>query len=245
MNNTIAIIPARSGSKSVPHKNITDLNGFPMLAYSIAVAKISGIKRVLLSTDCSDYIKIGQQYGAETPFLRPPEYSTDKSSDFDFMNHAMNWIYENERQIPEYWVHLRPTTPLRDPLVIIGAIEKVRNDINSTSLRSGHLATESPLKWFMKDDNDYFKPLLNNLSAQDTNLPRQHFDDVYIPNGYVDIIRSSFAMNNIQKCIQGSKMKVFETEKVDEIDSIDELALIKFKSKNYNSKIFDYLKSHK
>ena len=119
MNNTIAIIPARSGSKSVPHKNITDLNGFPMLAYSIAVAKISGIKRVLLSTDCSDYIKIGQQYGMETPFLRPPEYSTDKSSDFDFMNHAMNWIYENEGQIPEYWVHLRPTTPLRDPLLLL------------------------------------------------------------------------------------------------------------------------------
>ena len=52
-------------------------------------------------------------------------------------------------------------------------------------------------------------------------------------------------MNNKQKCIHGSKMIVFETEKVDEIDSIDELELIKFKSKNYNSKIFDYLKSHK
>lgn len=245
MNNIIAVIPARSGSKSVPHKNITDLNGYPMLAYSIAVARIAGIERVLLSTDCSDYMKIGQQYGAETPFVRPPEYSTDKSSDFDFMNHAMNWVYEKEGQIPEYWVHLRPTTPLRDPLIILDAIEKIRNDMNSTSLRSGHLATESPLKWFMKDDNDYFKPLLNNLSAQDTNLPRQHFDDVYIPNGYVDIIRSSFAMNNNQKCIHGSKMIVFETEKVDEIDSIDELELIKFKSKKYNSKIFDYLKSHK
>lgn len=245
MINSIAIIPARSGSKSVPHKNITDLNGYPMLAYSIAVAKLSGIDRVLLSTDCPDYIKIGQQFGAETPFLRPSEYSSDKSSDFDFMNHAMNWVYENEQQIPEYWVHLRPTTPLRDPSVITDALEKIKSDMNSTSLRSGHLATESPLKWFMKDNNDYFKPLLNNLSAQDTNLPRQHFDDVYIPNGYVDIIRASFAMNNKQKCIHGSKMIVFETEKVDEIDSVDELELIKFKSKNYNAKIIDYLKSFK
>ena len=117
MSNIIAIIPARSGSKSVKDKNIALLSGYPLIAYSIVAAKKSElIDRIIISTDSEEYQKIALQYGAEVPFLRPTEYSTDTSTDRDFLIHAMNWLEENERQAPEYWVHLRPTTPLRDPL---------------------------------------------------------------------------------------------------------------------------------
>ena len=127
MNNTIAIIPARLGSKSILDKNIKLLSGHPLMAYSIATAKLSKkIKRVIVSTNSKEYADIAKQYGAEVPFIRPDEYSTDSASDRDFLVHAMNWLDENEGSVPEYWVHLRPTTPLRrDVEVIDVAIDEI------------------------------------------------------------------------------------------------------------------------
>ena len=116
MNDIIAIIPARSGSKSLMDKNIKLLSGHPLIAYSIAAAKLSkGIDRIIVSTNSEKYADIARQYGAEVPFIRPDRYSTDTSTDRDFLIHAMKWLKENEDTLPEYWVHLRPTTPLRIP----------------------------------------------------------------------------------------------------------------------------------
>ena len=118
----VAIIPARSGSKSLQDKNIALLSGHPLIAYSITAAKCSAlIKRVIVSTDSERYASIAVQYGAEVPFLRPAEFSTDNSTDRDFLVHAMSWLEQNKQIRPEYWVHLRPTTPLRDPKIIDNA----------------------------------------------------------------------------------------------------------------------------
>ena len=129
MNNAvIAIIPARSGSKGIKDKNLSILCGYPLLAYSIVAAKLAKrIERVLISTDSEEYAEIGRQYGAEAPFLRPAELAGDKSTDRDFMLHAMLWMQENEGQISEYWVHLRPTTPLRDTPHLDSAIQMLIN----------------------------------------------------------------------------------------------------------------------
>ena len=115
MKSSIAIIPARSGSKSILDKNIVKLAGFPLIAFSIAAAKLSrGVSRVIVSTDSEEYAEISRQFGADVPFIRPSDISGDNASDIDFMVHAMNWFDENEPLTPEYWIHLRPTTPLRD-----------------------------------------------------------------------------------------------------------------------------------
>ena len=118
------------------------------------------------------------------PFLRPKDLSDDFSTDYDFMSHAMNWYKSKNKKIFEYWVHLRPTTPYRNPKYIIAALEKISNNKNASSLRSGHTATESPYKWFLKDKFGYFEGLKKGLTASDVNLPRQKFPKVYIPNGY-------------------------------------------------------------
>ena len=82
--NILAIIPARSGSKSVPHKNIRLINDKPMLAYSIEHALQSKlINRVIVSTESEEYAEIAREYGAETPFIRPIEYAQDQSIDID------------------------------------------------------------------------------------------------------------------------------------------------------------------
>ena len=93
MYKVLAIIPARSGSKSVPHKNIRLINGKPMLAYSIEHAKESKyINRIILSTDSEEYAAIGREYGAEVPFLRPAEYATDTALDIDVFYHCLSFL---------------------------------------------------------------------------------------------------------------------------------------------------------
>ena len=234
MTNIVAIIPARSGSKSLADKNIKDLSGHPLIAYSIAVAKMSKtIDRVIVSTNSQEYADIAKQYGAEVPFIRPDEFST--ATDKDFLVHAMNWLEENEGSTPEYWVHLRPTTPLRDLEVIDNAIDEIMQDKSATSLRSGHKAPESPLKWFVKD-NYYFKGL---LSGEDYNLPKEEFEQVYIPDGFVDVVKSSFVMNN--KEIHGDKMIGFESPVCTEADSVEEFEYIQYQLDKNGSKLLGYL----
>lgn len=227
MNDVIGIIPARSGSKGVPGKNILLLNGHPLIAYSIAALKLAGIKRVVVSTDSKEYSSIAKYYGAEVPFLRPDTLSADNSTDYGFMIHAMNWFKRNEPFLPEYWLHIRPTSPLRDPKVIEEGIKFIKSKNKASSLRSGHEAPESPFKWLMRDEDCYFFGLRKDLNPEKVNLPRQSFPVVYVPNGYVDIVRSSYVLKN--KNLHGDKMLVFNTPLINEIDTIEDFNYIKYK----------------
>ncbi len=236
MNNVIAIIPARSGSKSVTDKNIKLLSGHPLIAYSIVAAKLSKeIKRVVVSTDSEEYAEIAKKYGAEVPFIRPEIYSKDSSTDRDFFIHAMNWFKDNENTVPEYWVQLRPTTPLRNPEKIDKAISMILSDDTATSLRSGHKAPESPLKWFIKRDN-YFKGLIEN---EEYNLPKESFEDIYIPDGYVDIVKTSYLLNNEKT--HGENIISFESPVCTEIDSIEEFNYIEYQIQNSENSLLDTL----
>ena len=159
-----AVIPARQGSKGVINKNIKLLGGHPLIAYSIALAKLTPeISRVIVSTDSEEYAKIAIQYGAEVPFLRPTEIANDKSTDLEFFKHCIHWFQENETNLPDYLVHLRPTTPLREPSIVSSAIEVfIKSESALTSLRSGHVCSESPFKWFKKNNFGYFTVNLGN-----------------------------------------------------------------------------------
>jgi len=236
VNNVVAIIPARSGSKSLVDKNIKLLSGHPLIAYSIAIAKLSKkVDRVIVSTNSQRYADIAKQYGAEVPFIRPDKYSTDTATDKGFLAHAMNWLKENEGYLPEYWVHLRPTTPLRNVDIVDDAINEIMQSENATSLRSGHKAPESPLKWFVKD-NCYFKGL---AEGEDYNLPKEAFEQVYIPDGFVDVVKSSFVMNSEE--IHGDKMIGFESPVCAEVDSVEEFDYIQYQLDRNGSKLLDYL----
>jgi CMP-N,N'-diacetyllegionaminic acid synthase len=237
MNDVIAIIPARSGAKTVTDKNIKLLSDHPLLAYSIAAAKLSkSIDRVIVSTNSKKYADIAKYYGAETPFMRPDKYSNDTSMDRDFLLHAMEWLKANENIVPNYWVHLRPTTPLRDFRVIDSAIELIKNHQDSTSLRSAHEAPETPFKWFKKS-GDNFKGIFND----DTNLPKEAFDKVYIPNGYVDIVKATYVMSN--PGIHGDSMIGFVSPVCSEVDSIEEFDYIQYQINRDGTELQNYLNS--
>jgi N-acylneuraminate cytidylyltransferase len=114
----IALIPARSGSKRVPDKNILPLGGHPILAYSVQAAKQSGIfSAVLVSTDSPLYGEIARHYGAEVPFLRPPELAGDLSPDIDWVEYTLARLRDEGRTFDCFSI-LRPTSPFRLPETI-------------------------------------------------------------------------------------------------------------------------------
>ncbi len=237
MDDVIAIIPARSGAKTVTDKNIKLLSDHPLLAYSIAAAKLSkSIDRVIVSTNSKKYADIAKYYGAEVPFMRPDKYSNDTSIDRDFLLHAMEWLKANENIVPNYWVHLRPTTPLRDFRVIDNAVELIKNRQDSTSLRSAHEAPETPFKWFKKN-GDNFKGIFND----ETNLPKEAYDKVYIPNGYVDIVKATYVMDNPE--IHGDSMIGFVSPVCSEVDSIEEFDYIQYQINRDGTELQNYLNS--
>jgi CMP-N,N'-diacetyllegionaminic acid synthase len=240
-----AIIPARSGSKSIKDKNLALLGGHPLIAYSIALAKTTeSIDKVIVSTDSLEYAKIAEKYGAEVPFLRPMALSQDSSTDYDFMSHTVDWFDDNSKDSPDFWVHLRPTTPLRDPQVVKAAMTLISDRQDATALRSGHLSPESPFKWLRKNKEGF----LTSLNGEDTDLdkyngPRQDFPDVLIPNGYVDIVRSSFIKE--RKLLHGNKVLAFETPFCNELDAYEELELLEFQLQKNTCVLTNYLDGFK
>lgn len=239
----MAIIPARGGSKGIPKKNIIDLGGFPLIAYSIAAAKLSSkIGRVVVSTDSREIADIAKKYGAEVPFLRPAALASDKSPDMEFVIHALDWFKEHEQFEPQYLVHLRPTTPLRDPFLVDKAIEELMASKKATCLRSAHELSESPYKFFVIKEG-FFAGLFDNDNHPDYhNLPRQAFPAGYHPNGYVDVLKTSVVRN--LGVMHGQHILPFITEYAIEVDKPDDLNYLRFDAGRKEYAIVEYLKKH-
>lgn len=213
-----AVIPARGGSKSVPKKNIRSFRGHPLIAYTIAAAKLSRrIHRVIVSTDSEEIAAIARAYGAETPFLRPAEFARDHSPDSEVIKHALGWLAKNEECLPTYLAHLRPTTPIRDPAQIDSAIALIQADPAATSLRSAHLCAHPPYKWFAKSEDGYMRPLFPGMTNDQANEPRQGFPAAFVPNGYVDVLKSGFVLES--GLLHGEKMIGYLTEEIPDIDT--------------------------
>ena len=122
----IAIIPARGGSKGLPGKNIKELCGKPLIAWSIEAGLGSKyVDEVMVTTDGEEIARIARAFGASVPFIRPAELASDTSTSFDAIKHVIDF-YENElNKIFDYVVLLEPTSPLREKNDIDGMIEKI------------------------------------------------------------------------------------------------------------------------
>lgn len=232
---TVAIIPARSGSKGVINKNIKLLSGKPLLAYSILSARDSkNIDKIFVSTDSPKYADIAREYGIEVPFLRPAEISGDKSTDYQCIKHLLDWLKENHQDTPEFIVHLRPTTPFRKATLIDQAIELLKNTPEVNALRSVHEMSESAYKC-LEIKNNLLKPLgVESFDMEIANLPRQHFKKTYKGNGYVDVLKTSFILKNGK--IHGEKVIPFITDFAPEVDTLDNFKYLEFLIARGNSK---------
>ena len=184
-----AIIPARSGSKSVPHKNIRQMAGKPMLAYSIEHALQSEkINRVIVSTDSEQYAQIARSYGAEVPLLRPEEYATDTALDYDVFLHALTWLREKEGYEPDLVVQLRPTYPIRMISDLDAMIDRLWEQKEADAIRSIAPAKEIPYKMWTLGEEGVIHPFVTSIK-ECYNMPRQQLPKVYYQNACIDIFR--------------------------------------------------------
>lgn len=229
--NILAVIPARAGSKSVPHKNIRIIGGKPMLAHSIAHAQKSKyINRIIVSTDSEEYASIAKEYGAEVPFLRPAEYATDTALDYDVFYHALTWLKNREGYEADVVVQLRPTYPIRDVHDIDNMIQLLLDHPKADSVRSMAKATEIPYKMWLKAEKDVKSdgnsteenrmiPLMTDI-AECYNMPRQQLPEVYYQNACIDVFRSEVVLH--KHSMSGDYILGYEMKENYDIDTEDD-----------------------
>ena len=218
----IAIIPARSGSKTIKDKNIRELGKKPLIAWSIeSCLRSKFISKVYVSTDSKKYAKIAKQFGPIEILLRPRKISGDFSTDYQMIKHAI----DNIDYSYDYIAHIRPTTPIRKICDLNTAIKSFVNS-RYTSLRSVHEMSETSYKT-LEIVKGALKPLKNLKSTIDElNAPRQKFNKTYTPNGVIDIYKKSFIIQN--KLLFGNKVKAFKTSYTKEIDNKSDFNYIEF-----------------
>src|SRR6476620_5643877 len=130
----LAIIGARSGSKSVKDKNLALVGGKPLLGRIIETARASRhVNRIVVSTDSATYAAVAREYGAETPFLRPAELAQELSPEFEYVRHALRWLEEKEGYAPDIAVRCMATVPLQRTEDIDGAILLLAGDPSAES----------------------------------------------------------------------------------------------------------------
>lgn len=182
----LALIPARGGSKGIPHKNIMNINNKPLIAYSIEAAKKSKyIDYILVSTDHKEIQQVALSFGANVPFLRPEEISNDSAKSIDVVIHAVDFL-KDRGEVFDYVVLLQPTSPLRTFEDIDKGIEMLM-DKGKDSLVSLCEAEENPV--LMRHiENNKLKPLVDFTGD---NLRRQDLPKFYIFNGalYINSVK--------------------------------------------------------
>tara|TARA_Y100000816_G_scaffold288341_1_gene272737 strand:- start:3102 stop:3815 length:714 start_codon:yes stop_codon:yes gene_type:complete len=217
---TIAIIPARGGSKSIPKKNIKIFCGKPLLYYSINTAlKSSLINRVIVSSDDKEIIDIALSYGAEAPFIRPENISRDDTTDLPVFKHCLDYLKNIEGYEPEIVVHLRPTSPLRTLEMIDKGINLLINNPNADSVRTVCEPSQNPYKMWKITNNGFISPLIDTGLNEPYNQPRQNLPKVYWQNGYIDIVRLNTIIN--KKSMTGESIipLVVDEKHIIDIDS--------------------------
>lgn len=210
MKSCVALIPARSGSKRVPDKNIKKLGGHPLIAYTIAAARKSKVfKEVIVSTDSEEYAEIAIGYGAKVPFLRPKEFAGDLSPDIQWVEHSISELKRGGEAYDCFSI-LRPTSPFRSPETIRRAWNQFCQAEGIDSLRAVEKCSQHPGKmWVIRGGRMYplipFSPEEQPWhSSQYQSLP-----EIYVQNASLEIAYCSLISNG--RSIAGTTIMPFLT----------------------------------
>jgi len=186
----VALVPARGGSQRVPGKNVRELAGHPLIAYSIAAARSSGLfDAVIVSTDSEEIAEASARYGAEVPGLRPWEMASSTSPDIEWVRYVLDGLGREGRRAPELFSIVRPTSPFRTAATILRAHEELLSRPEADSIRAVELCRQHPGKMWTLEDGGLVRPL---LAQPETGVPthsRQYQDlpEVYVQNSSLEI----------------------------------------------------------
>lgn len=218
----IALIPARAGSKRIPNKNIKILAEHPLIAYTITSAIKSNIfKSVIVSTDSELIANISSYYGADVPFLRPAQYATDTSADFEWLDFTMQKLDKDNLYYEDVCI-LRPTNPFRDEFTIRRAwneYNKIKDSVDS--IRAVELCSQHPYKMW-EYDGKLINPIIGeDIKSTNSNHPYHSMQyaslpEIYIQNASLEIVSKKSVYKT--KTISGYNIAPFFTENYEGVD---------------------------
>lgn len=217
----VCIIPARGGSKGIPQKNLVDLEGRPLMAWSIAAAKASSrIARVIVSTESEEIAGVAREWGAEVPYIRPRMLAGDDVHAVHVVLHAIDWLQREESYRPEGALMLLPTSPLRLASDITGAVDLFRRK-NAPALVSvvdlGKYMTN--LRYL---DGDR---VVRVAPEQNPNAQRQGLKRLYAVNGSIFLARPDVLLREGTFHAGGALAFVMDSLNSIDINGPDDLAL--------------------
>lgn len=216
----LGIIPARSGSTGIKHKNVRDLAGRPLMSYTIEAAKCSALSRVILSTDSEEYSGIGQKYGAEVPFIRPAEFAATEAKAMAVVRHALTFFEKNENWIPDAVMYLQPTSPFRRHETIDEAINIMRSNPEKDSVISVGEVFEHPYYMFAPDaeEKGQLKPYVEIENRPER---RQDLPELFALNDNILMSKTDYLMKSENENALIINLNSFSPVYIDEKESVD------------------------
>jgi len=215
-----AFIPARGGSKRVPGKNLRRLGGHPLLAYSVAAARASGVfAACVVSTEDSRTADVARHYGAAVPFPRPEEFARDASPDIEWVRFTLDELERRGESFDAFSI-LRPTSPFRQAATIRRAWEAFAPRRDADSLRAVEKCRQHPGKMWVLE-GDLMRPLLAGASAGAPwhSTPYQALPPVYAQNASLEIAWTATVRRT--GTIAGDRIVPFLTEAFEGLDIND------------------------
>ncbi len=192
----LGLIPARSGSKGVPGKNIKLLAGKPLIDYTITAAQNSKLlSKLIISTDSEEIANICKKCGAEVPFMRPKELAQDNTPDRPVILYALKYLQEYANFVPDFVVLLRPTTPFKTGAIIDECIVKMSEKSKYSSVRTVTKVegVHHPY-WMFNNKEGFLKTFIKGIDLN-TYHRRQLLPECYRLNGVVDVMRTDIITN--------------------------------------------------
>ncbi len=217
----ISIIPARGGSKGLPRKNILDLSGKPLIAWTIeASLKSTYITKTVVSSDDDEILSIAADFGADS-IRRPDELAQDMTPSEPVIEHVLQNI-ENISEY-DYLILLQPTSPLRDEKDIDTSLG-ILIEKKATSLISVKEIDNKILKAFKQDKNGYLEGISNNIFPF---LRRQDLPKVFMPNGAIYIVSIKEFQNSKKLFTNKTIPYIMNEQNSFDIDTIEDFENIK------------------
>lgn len=213
------VVTARGGSKGVPRKNIREIGGLPLIAYKIIAArKCKYDNRIIVSTDDDEIAKVALKYGAEVPFMRPAELATDSASSMDVMEHAINWIEENDSSKYDYICMLEPSSPFASYEDFERAFDKLIESDADTLLGMKKVEVNSVFIHSLDEQGKLskFYDAIKGLKS----VRRQDQKDEYTMNGCMYIAKWDYFTEKRQFHSLNSIPYIMDDEHSIEIDTI-------------------------
>lgn len=215
----LALIPARGGSKGLPRKNVLDIGGHPLIAWTIAAAKQSKyITDVVVSTDDDEIARVSRRYGASAPFLRPTDLSSDTASSIDVALHALQFFGDVHY---DYIIFLQPTSPLRTAADIDEAVELMLAKQAASCVSICEVQQSPYIMYTVRPDGS-----LDSLLPATKVTRRQDFPKVYALNGAIYVSSCQRLMTSRAFLDEATVGQLMPLSRSVDIDTADDMASI-------------------